>query len=251
MYEWFAVGAAFLSNCICFLGQGANKEPKSAIDVLGNHLPPSIILLFLFSPVPTSSNPLDIFNILVQFGYLFLLTYWGCLVLLTVMVIFILTCYVLFIALHTMVTCLDLFQIIYMRHYIPRSCTSSPQCLSIHWGVRPLSLFYLFPYLLAVVPHYSTLGTTTEYISVYPFTEVTSLFYSSSLPVPAFLQVIGPDDISEMSLTNNLQALNLPKLCSDGSNWSTYQEHVLNFAMSKGLKRHLMGTARKPVILME
>ena len=110
-----------------------------------------------------------------------------CLVLPTVTVIFILTRYILFIALHTMVTCLALFQIIYTRHYILRSCTSSPQCLSIHWGVRPLSLFYLFPYLLAVVPHYSTLGTTTEYISVHPFTEVTSLFYSSSLPVPAFL----------------------------------------------------------------
>ena len=82
-----------------------------------------------------------------------------CLVLPTVTVIFILTHYVLFIiiALHTMVTCLTLFQIIYTRHYVPHSCTSSPQCLSIHWGVRPLSLFYLFPYLLAVVPHYSTL----------------------------------------------------------------------------------------------
>ena len=112
-----------------------------------------------------------------------------CLVLPTVMVIFILTCYVLFIALlvHTTVMCLTLFQIIYMRH-IPCSCMLSPQCLSIHWGVHPLSLFYLFPYLLAIVPRYSTLGTTTEYISVYPFTEVTWLFYSSSLPVPAFLQ---------------------------------------------------------------
>ena len=62
---------------------------------------------------------------------------------------------------------------------------------------------------------------------------------------------MGPDNISEMYLTNNLQALNLPKLHSDGSNWSTYQEHILNFATSKGLKRHLMGTMQKLVILTE
>ena len=62
---------------------------------------------------------------------------------------------------------------------------------------------------------------------------------------------MGPDNISEMSLTNNSQALNLPKLRSDGSNWSTYQERLLNFAMSKGLKRHLMGTAQKLVTLRE
>ena len=45
--------------------------------------------------------------------------------------------------------------------------------------------------------------------------------------------------------------MDLPKLCSDGSNWSTYQECIPNYITSKGLKRHLLGTARKPVELME
>ena len=77
------------------------------------------------------------------------------------------------------------------------------------------------------------------------------LSYSSSLLVPAFLQVMGPADISDMSSTTNNQVLNLPKLCSDGSNWLTYQERILNYVMSKGLKRNFLGTAQKLVELTE
>jgi len=61
---------------------------------------------------------------------------------------------------------------------------------------------------------------------------------------------MGPDNISDMSSTNT-QVLNLPKLHSDGSNWSTYQEHILNYITSKGLKQHLLGTAQKLVELRE
>jgi predicted GIY-YIG superfamily endonuclease len=62
---------------------------------------------------------------------------------------------------------------------------------------------------------------------------------------------MGPADISDMSSTTNTQVLNLPKLRSDGSNWSTYQERILNYVTSKGLKRHLLDTTRKPVELRE
>src|SRR3984885_3452195 len=83
-------------------------------------------------------------------------------------------------------------------------------------------------------------------ISDCSLTEVISLFYSSSLPVPAnVLQVMGPDDISEMSLTNNSQALNLLKLHSDGSNWSTYQECGSQFHHVKGVEEAPHGYCAK------
>ena len=56
-------------------------------------------------------------------------------------------------------------------------------------------------------------------------------------------------NLSSTSLTN--QASAIPKLSADGSNWSSYSEHVMNYLTSKGLKRHLLGTARKPVDLIE
>ena len=62
---------------------------------------------------------------------------------------------------------------------------------------------------------------------------------------------MGPADISDMSSTSSNQTLNLPKLRSDSSNWSTYQEQLLNYVTSKLLKKHLLGTARKPVVLTE
>ncbi|KAF8800354.1 hypothetical protein BYT27DRAFT_7227475 [Phlegmacium glaucopus] len=43
----------------------------------------------------------------------------------------------------------------------------------------------------------------------------------------------------------------IPKLQSNGSNWTTYAERVMNYLTSKGLKRHVTGTARKPVELVE
>ena len=62
---------------------------------------------------------------------------------------------------------------------------------------------------------------------------------------------MGPADISDMSSTTNNQVLNLPKLRSNGSNWSTYQERILNYITSKGLKWHLLDTVKKPVELRE
>src|SRR5882724_13587200 len=57
-----------------------------------------------------------------------------------------------------------------------------------------------------------------------------------------------PQDMSE-SLSTHITSL--PKLQPDSSNWSTYQEWVLNTLTSKGLKRHVMGTAQKLVQLTE
>ena len=57
-----------------------------------------------------------------------------------------------------------------------------------------------------------------------------------------------PQDMSESLST---QITSLPKLQPNGSNWSTYQERVLNTLTSKGLKRHVMGTAQKLVVLTE
>ena len=61
---------------------------------------------------------------------------------------------------------------------------------------------------------------------------------------------MGSDDISDMSSKNN-QALSLPKLRNDGSNWATYSERILNYLTSKGYRRHVLGTARKPERLIE
>jgi gag-polypeptide of LTR copia-type len=74
------------------------------------------------------------------------------------------------------------------------------------------------------------------------------------LVVPVTLplqQVMGPADISDMSLTSNNQVQSLPKLRGDSSNWATYSERVLNYLTSKGLRRHVLGTARKPEELDE
>jgi hypothetical protein len=66
---------------------------------------------------------------------------------------------------------------------------------------------------------------------------------------PAFPQVMGPANISDMSLTPlSNQTLTVPKLEADGSNWSTYSERVMT---SKGLKRHVLGTVCRPVELVE
>ena len=60
---------------------------------------------------------------------------------------------------------------------------------------------------------------------------------------------MGPDDITDISSTN--KNLSLPKLRSDGSNWATYSERILNYLTSKGYRRHVQGTARKPEVLTE
>ena len=63
---------------------------------------------------------------------------------------------------------------------------------------------------------------------------------------------MGPaGDLSDMSSTKANQILSLPKLRSDGSNWATYSERILNYLTSKGYRRHVQGTARKPETLVE
>lgn len=62
---------------------------------------------------------------------------------------------------------------------------------------------------------------------------------------------MGPADISDMSSTTNKETLNLPKLRSDSTNWATYQERIINYLASKGLKKHVLGTARQPIQLEE
>ena len=62
---------------------------------------------------------------------------------------------------------------------------------------------------------------------------------------------MGPGDLSDMSSTNNNQALSLPKLRGDSSNWATYSKRILNYLTSKGYRRHVLNTARKPETLVK
>ena len=55
---------------------------------------------------------------------------------------------------------------------------------------------------------------------------------------------MSPDHTS-MSSTS-IKVVNLPKLKDNGSNWITYKERVLNTLTSKGLLRHITGTAKVP-----
>ena len=60
---------------------------------------------------------------------------------------------------------------------------------------------------------------------------------------------MGPTKVSTDSST--IKVTSLPKLAMDGSNWSTYQDHVTNAIKAKGLHRHLAGTMRQPEELEE
>jgi hypothetical protein len=60
---------------------------------------------------------------------------------------------------------------------------------------------------------------------------------------------MGPDDTTDMISTS--KGLSLPKLRSDGSNWATYSERISNYLTSKGHRRHVQGTTRKPEVLIE
>jgi uncharacterized protein YutE (UPF0331/DUF86 family) len=63
---------------------------------------------------------------------------------------------------------------------------------------------------------------------------------------------MGPADISDMSSTSSSnQTLTIPKLQAEGLNWSVYIERVMNYLTSKGLKRHVLGTAHRPVEIVE
>jgi hypothetical protein len=56
---------------------------------------------------------------------------------------------------------------------------------------------------------------------------------------------MGPESTT-MSATDAIKLLKLPKLKDDGSNWITYRERITNTLTHKGLKRHVLGTARTP-----
>ncbi|KAF8059277.1 hypothetical protein FPV67DRAFT_1426522, partial [Lyophyllum atratum] len=58
---------------------------------------------------------------------------------------------------------------------------------------------------------------------------------------------MGPEQTFDISTSK----VTLPKLSSDGSNWSTYKDRVMNTLTSKKLRRHVTGTARKPAELHE
>ena len=49
----------------------------------------------------------------------------------------------------------------------------------------------------------------------------------------------------------SIKVTQLPKLLSDGENWLTYNERVLNTATARGLRRHLVGTMLKPSTVIE
>jgi len=61
---------------------------------------------------------------------------------------------------------------------------------------------------------------------------------------------MGPADIST-SKNATIKVTQLPKLASDGENWLTYHERVLNAATAQGLRCHLVGTALKPSPIVE
>src|SRR5258708_4261827 len=61
---------------------------------------------------------------------------------------------------------------------------------------------------------------------------------------------MGPAEVST-SDSSSIKVTQLPKLASDGENWLTYHERVLNAATARGLCRHLVGTALKPSPLVE
>ena len=100
---------------------------------------------------------------------------------------------------------------------------------------------YLYSFIVVSIFHFQVL---LIYFSVCSPTEVIYI----SFPVFQFslqlLQVMGPGDTSDLSSRNN-QALSLPKIQDDSSNWATYSERILNYLTSKGYCRHVQGMARK------
>ena len=78
--------------------------------------------------------------------------------------------------------------------------------------------------------------------------EVETACYRSSYEI--FQQVMGPEDIkmSSLSINSNSNSANLavPKLHDDGSNWSDYEPRIHKAMGSKGLWRHIEGTAVAP-----
>jgi len=60
---------------------------------------------------------------------------------------------------------------------------------------------------------------------------------------------MGPaEQMTNLSLNSSSDStsLSVPKLCDDGSNWSDYQPRIERAMGSKGLWRHILGTAVAP-----
>ena len=55
-----------------------------------------------------------------------------------------------------------------------------------------------------------------------------------------------------LNSTSDSTTLSVPKLCDDRSNWSDYQSRIERSMGSKGLWRHMLGTAvaPKPFVLL-
>ena len=57
---------------------------------------------------------------------------------------------------------------------------------------------------------------------------------------------MGPAPAEVMSSGSSIKISSLPKLQANGENWVTYKERLRNHLTSKGLVRHVNGTAKKP-----
>jgi hypothetical protein len=57
---------------------------------------------------------------------------------------------------------------------------------------------------------------------------------------------MGPGPADLMSSDSSIKILSLPKLQANGENWVMYKERLRNHLTSKGLIRHVNGTAKKP-----
>ncbi|KAG6901157.1 hypothetical protein C0995_016364 [Termitomyces sp. Mi166 len=60
-------------------------------------------------------------------------------------------------------------------------------------------------------------------------------------------QVMGPKNNYDISNTK----LTVLKLAASGSNWTSYQEHIINTITSKKLQQHVIGTMHEPVALVK
>ena len=57
---------------------------------------------------------------------------------------------------------------------------------------------------------------------------------------------MGPTDNLTLGLNLDLMSLSVPKLHDDGSNWADYKPRVERALGTKGLWRHVVGTAIAP-----
>ena len=57
---------------------------------------------------------------------------------------------------------------------------------------------------------------------------------------------MGPTDNFTLGLNSDSMSLSVPKLCDDRSNWADYEPRVERVLGTKGLWRHIVGTAIVP-----